>query len=331
MKNNVQPVRLAMLGMIPGNGHPYSWSAIINGYDEVEMARCPYAGIPVYLKEGRARIGIPGVRVSHVWTDDPADAVRVAAAARISHVVSSPEDVIGEVDGVVIATDDGTDHARRARPFVEAGLPVFIDKPLATSESDLGAFVDWHQAGAKILSSSGARYMPELEQLRSELPGVGEIFWIAALMIKSWERYGIHRVEPMFRLLGPGFQSVTMGPKAGVTEVATLTHSSGACVTLAMADDVRPSFNEIRVVGSKRVLDASLVSTFDAFKRQLEAFVSFVRTGVSPIPFEHTLEMMGVLIAGIRSREQGNRPILVADVLAPFRERLRLVDALPAH
>ena len=38
-----------MLGMIAGNGHPYSWSAIINGYDRAAMARCPYAGIPVYL------------------------------------------------------------------------------------------------------------------------------------------------------------------------------------------------------------------------------------------------------------------------------------------
>lgn len=26
-------IRLAMLGMLEDNGHPYSWSAIINGYD----------------------------------------------------------------------------------------------------------------------------------------------------------------------------------------------------------------------------------------------------------------------------------------------------------
>ena len=34
---------LAMLGMVEGNGHPFSWSAIINGdYDADEMARCGY-------------------------------------------------------------------------------------------------------------------------------------------------------------------------------------------------------------------------------------------------------------------------------------------------
>ena len=40
------PLRLAMLGMIPGNGHPYSWSAIVNGFDPAAMAACPYPVIP---------------------------------------------------------------------------------------------------------------------------------------------------------------------------------------------------------------------------------------------------------------------------------------------
>ena len=42
-------LRLAMLGMVDGNGHPYSWSAMFNGYDPEVMADCPYAGIPEYL------------------------------------------------------------------------------------------------------------------------------------------------------------------------------------------------------------------------------------------------------------------------------------------
>ena len=45
-------LRLAMLGMIPGNGHPWSWSAIINGYDpDVMAAKCTYPGIIDYLAE----------------------------------------------------------------------------------------------------------------------------------------------------------------------------------------------------------------------------------------------------------------------------------------
>lgn len=28
-----RPIRLGMLGMTEGNAHPFSWSAMINGYD----------------------------------------------------------------------------------------------------------------------------------------------------------------------------------------------------------------------------------------------------------------------------------------------------------
>ncbi|KKR96059.1 MAG: oxidoreductase domain-containing protein, partial [Candidatus Uhrbacteria bacterium GW2011_GWF2_41_16] len=42
-------LKLGVIGMSEGNGHPYSWSAIVNGkYNEKEMANCGYAGIPVY-------------------------------------------------------------------------------------------------------------------------------------------------------------------------------------------------------------------------------------------------------------------------------------------
>ncbi|MFA5865792.1 MAG: hypothetical protein WC975_14050 [Phycisphaerae bacterium] len=61
-----ETLKLVMLGMVDGNGHPYSWSAIFNGYDPIEMAKCPYAGIPAYLdKEPKDTLQIPGTHVTH--------------------------------------------------------------------------------------------------------------------------------------------------------------------------------------------------------------------------------------------------------------------------
>ena len=34
---NPNAIRLAMLGCTPGNGHPYSWSAMFNGYNREAM------------------------------------------------------------------------------------------------------------------------------------------------------------------------------------------------------------------------------------------------------------------------------------------------------
>ncbi len=85
------PIRLAMLGMIPGNGHPYSWSAMINGFDPAEMAKCPYAAIPKYLgAQPIDEVGIPGVAVTHLWTDNPAEAAPVACRCKNPRRVHPP-------------------------------------------------------------------------------------------------------------------------------------------------------------------------------------------------------------------------------------------------
>ncbi|MEO6874627.1 MAG: Gfo/Idh/MocA family oxidoreductase [Opitutaceae bacterium] len=310
------PLRLAMLGMIPGNGHPYSWSAIINGYDRAAMALCPYAGIPVYLgAQPHDQVRVPGVQVTHLWTDDPAEAPLVAQASLIPHIVARPEEVIGHVDAVLISTDDGTDHVRRARPFVEAGLPVFIDKPLATTMEDLQTFIAWKKSGGRILSSSGLRYAPELTALMAKLPSFGDLRWISFVTAKTWDRYGIHVLEPVFLLLGPGFLSVRLESQPGL-EVAHLLHRSGAQVTLPIIYDGGASFGTGQICGTKAQTAVKFADTYTAFRNQLLGFIEFVRSGADPYPFAHTVEMMAVLIAGIRSRQENSRRVEVAEILA---------------
>jgi predicted dehydrogenase len=305
-----------MLGMIEGNGHPYSWSSIINGFDPAALAQCPYSAIRGYLgPRDPASVRIEGAQVTHVWTDNPAEAPLVATTARIPHVVTRPEDVIGEVDAVVIATDDGLDHVRRARPFVEAGLPVFIDKPLATSIEELRTFREWERAGAQIVSSSGMRYAVEYDGLRKQLPTLGDLRWVGAITVKTWERYGIHLLEPLHCLVGPGFESVRIERREQV-ELAHLFHRGGAQLTITVIHDGGPAFGTIHACGTKSHLHVQFEDTYSAFRRQLVSFIDFLRTGAPPHPFGDTVEMMAILIAGLRSRAEGSRRVEVAEVLA---------------
>lgn len=311
--SSAPPLRLAMLGMIEGNGHPYSWSAIINGYDPAAMAQCPYPAIPGYLgRQPLQQVRIEGARVTHVWTDDPADAPKVAAASLIEHVVRNPEEVIGQVDAVIIATDDGSDHARRARPFVEAGLPVFIDKPMATTLPELRQFLHWQRAGAVLLSTSGMRYAPEMQ---ADFSALGELRWITSFTCKSWERYGIHALEAVAPLMGPGFRSVrAQSNERG--DVMQITHASGLHLSLGALHDAYGSFGAIHLHGTQGDLALKLRDTYHAFRGQLLAFIELLRSGQPPLPFEQTVELMAVLIAGIRSRQQQGREVAVAEILS---------------
>lgn len=305
-----------MLGMIEGNGHPYSWSGIINGYDPAAMARhCPYPAIPAYMgRQPLESIGIPGARVTHIWTDDPADAPKVAASSLIANVATRPEEVIGQVDAVVIATDDGTDHVRRARPFVEAGLPVFIDKPMATTAAELRQFIQWHQQGRVLLSTSGMRYAPEMRLNEAQRAHLGELRWVTSFTCKTWERYGIHALEAVEPLTGPGFESVTAqsGPDGDVMQLA---HRGGVRFTLGAIHDAYGSFGAVHLYGTRGDLALKLTDTYHAFRGQLVAFIDLLRTGVPPLPFAETVELMAVIIAGIRSRERGGATVKISEIL----------------
>ncbi|MBM3860723.1 MAG: oxidoreductase [Verrucomicrobia bacterium] len=305
-----------MLGMIEGNGHPYSWSAIINGYNPDEMAKCPYAGIPKYLGgQPLETVRIPGARVTHVWTDDPADAPKVAAASLIEHVVAKPEDVIGHVDAAVIATDDGNDHVRRARPFIEAGLPVFIDKPMAINLPDLRQFIQWQRETGRILSNSGMRYAPEIPEVAARKDELGDLRWITSFTCKTWERYGIHALEAVQPVVGPGFESVQTNNRAG-SDIVHVVHRSGVQLTLPAIHDAYGSFGGVHLYGTKGQIAVTLRDTYNAFRGQLVAFVEFLKTGKRQYPFDETIELMSVIIAGIRSREQGGRVVKVSEILA---------------
>lgn len=313
--NSDSEIRLAMLGMIEGNGHPYSWSAIINGYDPAEMAKCPYAAIPAYLgRQPLETMRVPGARVTHVWTDLPAEAPLVAAASLIANVVAQPEDVIGHVDAVIVATDDGTDHVRRARPFVEAGLPVFIDKPMATTIDELRQFVQWKAAGKVLLSTSGMRYAPAMQLTPEQSADLGDLRWITSFTCKTWERYGIHALEAVEPLLGPGYTQVQTLHQAG-SDVVHISHRSGVQTTLGAIHDAYGSFGAVHLYGTKGQLPLHLTDTYPAFRGQLVAFIDYLRTGNPPLPFEETVELMAVIIAGIRSRERGGAVVTIQEVL----------------
>jgi hypothetical protein len=311
------PLRLAMIGSTPGNGHPYSWSAMFNGYDREAMTNeCPFAGIPQYLnKEPVDTLQIPDALVTHVCCigEGGFTAEHVAKCSLIPHVVEKPTDVIGHVDAVVIATDIGSEHVERARPFVEAGVPVFVDKPMVDNEADLQTFVGWVADGKRIMSSSSMRYTKEFMPYRHSTHELGDLRFVSITTAKSWETYGIHALEAIYPILGPGFLTAQ---NTGTKErnVVHLTHACGADIVVIASYDMAGGFGCLQLCGTAGSRAVSSGDSFFAFKAQLTAFVDYLRTGVHPFPFTETVELMQLVIAGKISREQGGRRVSLSEI-----------------
>jgi hypothetical protein len=46
----------------------------------------------------------------------------------------------------------------------------------------------------------------------------------------------------------------------------------------------------------------------------MDLFVHWLRTGEEPFPFSETVELLKLVIAGIRSREEGGREVFLSEI-----------------
>ena len=310
-------IRLGIAGRVDDNDHPYSWSAILNGYERTLMRQWAVPAIGKYLDaQPTETFGIPGVRVTHIWTDAPEDAHRIAAASRIPNIVNSPADLIGAVDAVLIPTDRGEEHVARAREFVEAGTPVFIDKPLCDNPADLAAFRNWADQGRHIMSSSAMRYATEFMELRSQPEELAELRLVTMTMAKAWPRYGIHALEGVYPFLPSGGWISATNTGSGDADVVHLRHSSGVVVIIAVIEDMLGGYAHLNLYGTRGRSAAQFADSFSAFKAQLHAFVEYLRTGERPFAFTETIELIKLLIAGDLSKRSGGRTVQLSEIVA---------------
>ena len=304
-------IRLGIIGMTEGNGHPYSWSAMFNKFDREAMPReCPFPVIPVYLaKENYDTMGIPGAHMDYVACDKRSDAEHVAKLSLVPNVLDKPEEMIGKVDAVIIATDIGSEHVKRAKPFIEAGLPIFIDKPLCDNRADLEYFTGLFESGYPLMSSSSMRFCKEFVPYHGgNTRELGELRLVMYGMPKKWETYGIHSLEAIYPIVGPGFESV-VNTGSFKRNVVHLKHKRGVDVILTGIYDCGVPSMVLAGTGGNVELKAK--DSYSSFRNQLVSFVDFLKTGVRPYPWQETTELMMLVIAGIESREQGGKEIRI--------------------
>ncbi|MFH1530200.1 MAG: Gfo/Idh/MocA family oxidoreductase [Pseudomonadota bacterium] len=267
-------MRLGILGLSPGNGHPYSWAAIINGYDPAAMATCPFPVIPEYLgQRSFPEDALPGARVTHVWTQDAALSGHVAAAARIPTVVEDPLEMIGAVDGVLLARDDAEHHRTMAQPFLEAGLSVYIDKPLALELQEARRILALQVRPGQVFSCSALRYAEEFCLSPADREELGTIRHVVGITPKTWDTYAIHPVDAALGMLGSQGRIRTAVPVVGGDRtLLILEWESGVTGTfLSLGGAATPI--SVEVFGDRGRRRMVFADAFSAFREALRRFV----------------------------------------------------------
>ncbi|MFM8270710.1 MAG: Gfo/Idh/MocA family protein [Gemmata sp.] len=223
-------------------------------------------------------------------------------------LVDKPADMIGKVDGMLIEAVDGTVHYERARPFLEAGVPCFIDKPYACSLDDAKRMAELAaKKKLPIFSSSSLRYAPEVvDYLGDAKKGkvVGCMVYGPASASPVPERnaglfhYGIHPVEVLYALMGPGCKRVTCTHDKD-TDTVTGHWGDGRMATVR---GIRKGASGYGFVGfGEKAVQPVAIGTKFIYRELLKKIVEMFKTGKSPLDIAETIEIVAFIEAANRS------------------------------
>lgn len=231
-------------------------------------------------------------------------------------IVDSIDELLERVDVVLLESVDGRPHLAQARPVIAAGKPLFIDKPMAASLADaMEIFRLAKEKNVPCFSSSSLRFGSEVQAARAGKtfgkvrgctawsplniePHHPDLFW-----------YGIHGVEILFTVMGPGCDEVTRVSPERVLGV--------------WKDGRRGTFFAKKGYGAtvEGENGSGKIGKYEGYTPLVVEIVKFFKTGKPPVSAEETLEIMAFMEAADESKRLDGAPVKIADVMRRAREK----------
>lgn len=229
-------LKIGILGS--DNSHAERFSEILNRPDHAS-----------YLPDSDAQ-------VVAIWGAEAERTQQVAQSGKIATIVDQPAAMIGMVDAVFCVTRHGGLHRELVTPYLEAGIPVFVDKPLAVEPADARAIVDLAaQRQVPFTSFSTVRYSADTRRYYSETQKLGGVR-VGVYTGPATRRnpyggvifYAIHSIELMLMIQGLGVEWVQAveGPAVDAqgngNMSVTCAWRDGGMATLSLTADAHYGF-----------------------------------------------------------------------------------------
>ena len=116
----------------------------------------------------------PGVEATMIWGETEEFAKRSSEKGSIPKIVKDPLEMMGKVDAIIVDHRHPKYHADAAMPFVEAGIPTFVDKPFSyrvDKGRDLLLLAE--KKGTPITSLSSVGYGPSVDNMAAQVKEMG--------------------------------------------------------------------------------------------------------------------------------------------------------------
>ncbi len=227
--------------------------------------------------------------------------------------MKNADDLKGQVDGVIVTARRGESHLPMVKPYLESGIPVFMDKPITRDICDAEEMIDLFQkygnqfsGGSVMKHCNGTKLMKEAVENPDGEKTLGGMVCAPIMMGSPYGGfffYSQHLVEMVCLVFG-------MFPKS----VSAYRTANGVTAIIRYDDfDVTGVFTEYSVseiytvtrVTKSGVHTLDSMYTDEAFKDELKSFTDLLKGSKSEMTPEEFIAPVYILNAIVKSLESG--------------------------
>jgi predicted dehydrogenase len=232
-------------------------------------------------------------------------------------IVDTIEELCEKVDGVLLESVDGRPHLKQAIPVIKARKPLFVDKPMAGNLADvIEIFRLAEENNVPCWSSSSLRYSPAIVELNKNKTA-GEVLGCDTYGPCSLEEhhpdlywYGVHAVEMLFTIMGPGCQSVRRVQSDNYEHVVGVWEG-GRIGTFRGLKTGKKGYG-FTVYGTKGVIQGGKFGGYDPLVADV---IKFFKTGNIPVPVEETIEIFAFMSAADESKAKDGAAVSIKEIV----------------
>ncbi len=260
-------------------------------------------------------------QVDRLYGGYPARAAEFSEAF-FSHpkVCDTYEELVEDIDAAYIADSsgpqDGGDHLELARPFLERGIPCFVDKPFAATLSDAQEMIRLAEENNTVLMHASILAHTEVgKQFGRRFEEIGEVGLIIVKGVGPSNSGVGHGLALAQGLVGYGVEWVEC--LGSLPQQCILLHYPSGLEAFVISPDSKfmpracsfycSAYSALGVVHSPPIGDPEFGS---GTQRIVELFRQMLDSGEPPIPYEHIVEPVAIMQAAHIAQKTGKRVAL---------------------
>lgn len=134
----------------------------------IAILGCENSHADAFLKCIKEKEQFRDVSVIGVYSDDSSAAEKLNEKFGVP-IMESYAEAVGKIDGLVITARHGDKHYKFAKPYIESGIPMFIDKPITINEDEAVEFMrELKMRGVRICGGSSLKQDEFVRKLKNE-------------------------------------------------------------------------------------------------------------------------------------------------------------------